>query len=421
MTGGVDTVLEQFHVPVTFAKEAQVEGHGACLLASNATHIPLVTVATSHNDIFPYLSVKGDCLVPHCRDLCYELGALLLLLVVLRRIAEHVERRFEDHIHSELVAACSLADRIHVAWLVPGVVVVPHRTLCVVHRTGSHSDVWEGHVVGQLVGSNLRPFHLLQSVHAFVVEHVRIGPVESAWLVGSVEVNELVIFRSHRSRTGVEVHHHLVVTVHEVDLPSLDTHLSIVGAYLLHILVERPVSCPEHDSHIPLSGIVAELPDVDFRNHIEKVRLALDCPAFVENHILDSVLGGEVYIIFICIVVHADLEVHTCHMPVVPPLPGNLSRFHPRPVSLWICRLAEQPDKVIVQHFLVLGTHVHDSPRECYSSVICGDIVFTTLHLTLKIVVTALPDLLRIWSENSFERRVGITVIKIHSRIVHKG
>ena len=144
-----------------------------------------------------------------------------------------------------------------------------------------------------------------------------------------MEVHELVIFRSHCGSTGVEVHHHLVVTVHEVDLPSLHAHLGIVGAYLLHILVKGPVSGPEHDSHIPLSGIVAELLDVYFRNHIEKVCLALHCPALVEDHVLDSILRGEIYIIFICIVVHTGLEVDTCYMPVVPPFPCHLARLHP--------------------------------------------------------------------------------------------
>ena len=50
----------------------------------------------------------------------------------------------------------------------------------------------------------------------------------------------------------MEVHHHLVVAVHEVHLESLDSHLRIVLAHLLHITLERPIASPKNQAHIAL-------------------------------------------------------------------------------------------------------------------------------------------------------------------------
>ena len=126
-------------------------------------------------------------------------------------------------------------------------------------------------------------------MHSFIVQDIRISPVKADRLVGPMEVHELMIFCRRTCCTGVEVYHHLVVAVHEVNLPTLDAYSGVVLAYLFHIPVKCPVASPEHDADVSFCAIFHKLLDIDFRNDIEKVCLVLYCPTLIEDHILDSV------------------------------------------------------------------------------------------------------------------------------------
>ena len=126
-------------------------------------------------------------------------------------------------------------------------------------------------------------------MHSFIVQDIRISPVKADRLVGPMEVHELMIFCRRTCCTGVEVYHHLIVTVHEIYLPSLDSYSGIVLTYLFHIPVKCPVASPEHDTHVPLRAIFHQLFYINFRNDIEKVGFMFHCPTLIKDDIFDSV------------------------------------------------------------------------------------------------------------------------------------
>ncbi len=82
-------------------------------------------------------------------------------------------------------------------------------------------------------------------MHSLVIYDVRPCPVQSCRLVGAVEINEEVIFGGHLGSTSVEVHHRLVIPVHEIHLETLHSHLGIVAADILHVPVESQIAGPK--------------------------------------------------------------------------------------------------------------------------------------------------------------------------------
>ena len=115
MTLDVDSILEELDVPCSITKETQVKCDLMSILACNTSNIPVISAAARDHNVFAHLSVKGYGLIPDSRDSCNQLCTFLLLLIMLRSITEHIERRFKDHIHTKLVATCSLAYRIDIA------------------------------------------------------------------------------------------------------------------------------------------------------------------------------------------------------------------------------------------------------------------------------------------------------------------
>ena len=159
------------------------------------------------------------------------------------------------------------------------------------------------------------------------------------------------ILRGLRFRRGgrlgdlrVELHHLLVVAVHEVDLEALDAHRGEMLADSLHVAVHGPVAGPEDDADAFGVGVVHDLLQVDLRDHLEEVGLVLDGPALVQDRVFDALRGGEVDVVFIGLRVDTGLEVHAVEVPVVPPVPGYLAGLDPGEVSLG--GGGKAPDKV---------------------------------------------------------------------------
>ena len=116
-------------------------------------------------------------------------------------------------------------------------------------------------------------------------------------------------------------------------------------------------------------------------------------------------------------VVDTCLEVYTIDIPVVPPVPGHLTRLYPRPVAL-VCWGGETPSEVTLCQLLILRSDDDASPRE-YLRVFSNDLL-TCLHLSLQVVVSALLCLVRYWGKDPLQRTVPFRVIEEHTRIVQQ-
>ena len=126
----------------------------------------------------------------------------------------------------------------------------------IIHRSCHHPDEGHRHVVGNLIDLDGRPFDLLQPVHAFEIDDVRIGPLDSRRFEYAVQVEQQLVPCGRTGGIVDEPDHLLVVPVHEIDLESLDAHFGIVLAKLLHLFGEREVAEPEDQSHAPLFAVL---------------------------------------------------------------------------------------------------------------------------------------------------------------------
>ena len=127
----------------------------------------------------------------------------------------------------------------------------------------------------------------------------------------------------------MECSHQLVIPVHKVHLETFHTHLREILADILHIIGKGIVTCPENDTYALSFSIGHKFIQVDFRDNLHKVSLFVHCPSLVQDYILHSVLGCEIYIVFVCSIVNTSLEIHAFHSPAVPPFPSYLSWLHP--------------------------------------------------------------------------------------------
>ena len=218
-----------------------------------------------------------------------------------------------------------------------------------------------------------------------------------------------MIFRGGLGGTAVELHHRLVVPVHEIHLEPLNSHLGIHLARALHILVGGQVARPEDEPHVLAGGVLAKHGQVDLRHHLEEVRLLVDRPALVQNHIFYPVLGGEIYIIFIGVVVDAGAEVDAVEVPGIPPVPGHLSGPDPAEIGPLRGFTAEEPGDVAGEQVLVFFRDYDYAPGEGLVGSRLGDVVLPGLHQPLQHVVPALLDVFGIGSEHGLQP--GILVI----------
>ena len=134
-----------------------------------------------------------------------------------------------------------------------------HGALCIVHRSGQHTDEWHGDIVGYLVGTDVAPLHLFQPVNGFIVDDIGISAVQPGRFVRAVKVYHQLIFSGSFGSPVVEVYHFLVIPIHKVNLESFDAHFGIVLAYMFHVAGKGMVTCPKDESYILLPGIGREL------------------------------------------------------------------------------------------------------------------------------------------------------------------
>ena len=244
--------------------------------------------------------------------------------------------------------------------------------------------------------------------------------MESGRLVCAVEIHHKPVSCSCFCRPPVEVHHRLVVPVHEVYLEAFYSHFGVMATHFLHVPVEGKIACPENKSHIFPCSVVREPFQVYFRYHLHQIGFPVHSPSFVKDDIFYPVFCRKVYVMSVSFVVDSSLEVHPAQIPVVPPFPCDFSRLHPAEVCFRVGRGCQPPHHVAVGEFLVFRRHNHCPPRERCSAVVFRYIVLAAHHHSFKHVVSALLHLIRITCEYTFQRFAPIAVVKVHSRIVNQ-
>ena len=171
---------------------------------------------------------------------------------------------------------------------------------------------------------------------------------------------KLVFHRSLGNTVG-QFHCLLVVAVEKVDLESFHSYSLVFRHSLVEMLVEHVEHSPQYDFHTLRLGVCNKFGQADFGDRIHDVALLRVIPSLVEHHIFNIVLCCKVNIILICLIVDAGLEINTFEIPVVPPVPSNLSRFYPGCV-VGLCRFGKCIHEVIHRHLGVLLRYGNDAP-----------------------------------------------------------
>ena len=80
---------------------------------------------------------------------------------------------------------------------------------------------------------------------------------------------------------------------------------------ILHITGESPITRPKDNSDILGLTVIHQFLKIDLRYYLHHVRLQVHGPALIQDYVLDTMLGGEVYIIFISRIIDSGTEIHT--------------------------------------------------------------------------------------------------------------
>ena len=147
------------------------------------------------------------------------------------------------------------------------------------------------------------PLRVLQSLHAFKVQDVRIGPLDAEGLQTVIVEHQVMAGSTLRDLIG-RSNRLLVVAVEEVHLETFDAHVGIVrhhgishsGITQRIVADEATPRRPENDADPFFLTMSNQLWQVDLRTQVLQQRF-LATPAFVDDDIFQPIGGSEVYII----------------------------------------------------------------------------------------------------------------------------
>ena len=128
-------------------------------------------------------------------------------------------------------------------------------------------------------------------------------------------------------------HRRLVVSVKEIHLKALDSHVRIFLASLVKMFVKNVEHRPQHNIHALLLAVGNQFGKVDVGNRIHDVALTGIVPSLIEYDVFKMVLGGKVDVILIGGNIDACFEVDTPQIPVVPPIPSHFAWLNPRRIA----------------------------------------------------------------------------------------
>ena len=186
---------------------------------------------------------------------------------------------------------------------------------------------------------------------------------------------------------------------------------------ILHITVESIKTCPQNNIHILRFGVRYDGWKIDFRDDFQQICFQVNSPTLIQNYIFDAMFGSEVDIIFISIVIDTGTEVHSVNVPIVPPVPGNLTRFDPGNIT-YTGRRSQAIHHIAIDQLLVIFRNDKHTPRERTVSFRFSYKIFTFLDQHLKAVMPPLLFYLRIRGMHSFQGGFICCIVQEHTRIV---
>ena len=232
-----------------------------------------------------------------------------------------------------------------------------------------------------------------------------------------MKIDQHLISGTSFCRAVQEINKFLIVTVHKVNLETFDTHIRIMLHNILHITVESIKTCPQNNIHILRFGVRYDGWKIDFRDDFQQICFQVNSPTLIQNYIFDAMFGSEVDIIFISIVIDTGTEVHSVNVPIVPPVPGNLTRFDPGNIT-YTGRRSQAIHHIAIDQLLVIFRNDKHTPRERTVSFRFSYKIFTFLDQHLKAVMSPLLFYLRIRGMHRFQRGFICCIVQEHTRIV---
>ena len=149
-----------------------------------------------------------------------------------------------------MTATRSLTHRLRITRIIITFGSISHRSLCIIHRSGNLTNKRKHHIILYLIYRRSTPFHLLQPIYSFEIEHIRISTIQTSRFMSAVKIENQFIFSTHFSSTIIECGHFLIIAVHKVYFEALYSHFSIMTANIFHIPLERMITGPKNNTHI---------------------------------------------------------------------------------------------------------------------------------------------------------------------------
>ena len=139
------------------------------------------------------------------------------------------------NVSSQLMTSCTHAGRTRIHRLEITFRQISHSPRCIVHIASHQTDVRESHVIKWHIFLHFTPFHLFHTEHAFIIYHIRIGTIQTGWLIDSVIIQYQFVFCRLCRNTINHFHRSLVIPIKEIHLKALDSHLCIFPASLVQL------------------------------------------------------------------------------------------------------------------------------------------------------------------------------------------
>ena len=228
----IHTVGKDISSMLSFSDEIEGNGQIASCPISHRSHIPNTSLPTGDNRIFTQLSIKCHRFIESRWNLSDEIGTFLILHILRRTVGHHLQRCLKGGVHRHLVDTRALTHRMIIVAKETILHRIHHRTRRIVHRSCQHTQIRRSDVIARLVVQwsithTWLPFRILQSLHTFKVEDVRISPLDTEGFQTVIVEIEVILggTLSHLIGRGDNL---LVVTIKEIYLETLDAHIGIV-------------------------------------------------------------------------------------------------------------------------------------------------------------------------------------------------
>ena len=215
-----------------------------------------------------------------------------------------------------------------------------HSSGRIVHRTCQHSKIGYCNIISRLVVQRTIahpgfPLRVFQAFDSLKIEDIRVCTLYASGFESMVVEQQMMASRTF-CYLVCRGNHLLVVTVEEIDLESLYSHVGIslhhcIGeAYVVLRITANEITPtrPQYDTHSPALSVGNEFLEVDIGIETFGERL-VSAPSLVDDDVFKFIICSKVNIIFICGRIHARLEIHSCDITVIPPVPCHLSWFYP--------------------------------------------------------------------------------------------